>query len=305
MKKPSIQNIITAIKTCDYKELGKDICYDFVGSCLFALGFYTFAEQAGFAPGGLTGISLMIRYFTGAPLGTLTLLLNVPIILICARLLGHRFFIKSMRTMLICTFVMDVIFARLPLYDGEPVVAAVFTGIFAGAGLGIIYMRGSSTGGTDFVLAAIKKKNPHFSFGQITLVLDGIVILMGWPVYGSINAVLYGLISVFATTVVMDKIVYGAGAGKLVIAISEQGAAISKAIALAVDRGSTIAPATGSYTGSDKEMVYCACSNSEVFRIRDAIRQVDHGAIVLVCEASEMFGEGFRSLGEGHDTSTG
>ncbi|MFI3170453.1 MAG: YitT family protein, partial [Faecalibacterium sp.] len=109
MKKPSIPNLITAVKSCNYKEFAKDICYDFVGSCLFALGFYTFAEQGGFAPGGLTGISLMIRYFTGAPLGTLTLLLNLPIILICAPLLGRRFFIKSMRTMLICTFVLDVI----------------------------------------------------------------------------------------------------------------------------------------------------------------------------------------------------
>ncbi len=267
---------------------------------MFALGFYTFAEQAGFAPGGVTGISLMIRYYTGLPLGMLILLINVPIVLICFPLLGRKFFIKSMRTMLISTFVMDVIFARLPLYDGDPVIAAVFTGICAGAGLGIIYMRGSSTGGTDFVLAAIKKKNPHFSFGQITLVLDGLVILLGWPVYGSINAVLYGLVSVFAAMVVMDKIVYGAAAGKLVIAITDEGAPISKAISDAIERGSTITPATGSYTGQAKEMVYCACANSEVFQVRDAIHAVDKSAIVMVCEASETFGEGFGNLKAEH-----
>lgn len=300
MKLPHWQTVFTWLKTRDYPAIGKDICYDFVGSCLFALGFYTFAEQAGFAPGGVTGISLMIRYFTGAPLGTLSLLLNIPIILICAPMLGRRFLGHSVRTMLISAFVMDVIFSRLPLYEGEPVLAAVFTGICSGAGLGLIYMRGSSTGGVDFILAAIKKKNPHFSFGQITLFLDGIVILMGWPVYGSINAILYGLICVFAATIVMDKIVYGAGAGKLVIAISDAGAPIANAISQAVDRGSTIAPATGSYTGMAKEMIYCACANSEVFQVQDAIHKVDPKAIVMVCEASETYGEGFRSLGEKH-----
>ncbi len=286
----------TTLKQYNYKALGKDIVYDFIGSCLFALGFYTFAEQAGFAPGGITGISLMIRYFTGVPLGAMTLALNIPIILICAPMLGRKFFVHSMRTMLISAFVMDVIFVRLPLYYGDPILAAVFTGICSGAGLGLIYMRGSSTGGVDFIIAAIKKKNPHFSFGQITLFLDGIVILMGWPVYGTINAVLYGLICVFAATVVMDKIVYGAGAGKLVIAVTDAGMPISKAISDSVERGSTITPAMGSYTGQKKEMVYCACSNSEVFRIRDAIHDADNRAIVLVCEASEMFGEGFKKL---------
>ncbi len=296
MKQSPLKFAIHWFKTLNYKAFAKDIAYDFVGSCLFALGFYTFAEKAGFAPGGITGISLMIRHFTGVPLGGMMLLLNVPIILICAPMLGRKFFAHSMRTMLISAFVMDVIFARLPLYEGDPVLAAVFTGLCSGAGLGLIYMRGSSTGGVDFIIAAIKKKNPHFSFGQITLFLDGIVILMGWPVYGTINAVLYGLICVFAATVVMDKIVYGAGAGKLVIAITDAGMPISKAISESVERGSTISPAIGSYTGQAKEMVYCACSNSEVFRVRDAIHDVDKNAVVMVCEASEMFGEGFRSL---------
>ncbi len=296
MKQSPIQTAIHWVKTLNYKAFGKDIAYDFLGSCLFALGFYTFAENAGFAPGGITGISLMIRHFTGVPLGAMMLLLNVPIILICAPMLGRKFFVHSMRTMLISAFVMDVIFARLPLYEGDPILAAVFTGICSGAGLGLIYMRGSSTGGVDFIIAAIKKKHPHFSFGQITLFLDGIVILMGWPVYGTINAVLYGLVCVFAATVVMDKIVYGAGAGKLVIAITDVGAPIAKAISDSVERGSTICPAIGSYTGQAKEMVYCACSNSEVFRVRDAIHDTDKKAIVMVCEASETFGEGFRSL---------
>ncbi len=290
------KKILSFLVADSYSAFCKDTLYDIIGCALFALGFYTFAEQGGFAPGGMTGIALMIRYFTGAPLGALVLCMNIPIILICGRLLGRRFFLRSVRTILISTFMMDVVFANLPLYTGEPLLAAVFTGICSGAGLGVIYMRGSSTGGSDFIIAAVKRIKPHLSFGQITLVLDGIVIMMGWPVYGTINAVLYGLIAVFAATIVMDKIIYGAGSGKLVIAVTDYGKDIAAAISQSVERGSTLVPATGSYTGVAREMLYCACSNNEVFQIRHDIASVDPRAIIIICEANEVFGEGFSLI---------
>lgn len=279
------------------REFGVDALYDVAGSVLFALGFYTFASDGGFAPSGVTGIAMLIRhYLPWMPLGTLTLVLNVPIVLVCLPVLGKKYLYKSLRTMLVSTFILDVVFARLPIYTGSRLLCAVFTGIFAGAGLGIIYMRGSTTGGSDFIIAAVKKRKPHLSFGQITLVLDGIVILTGWPVFGDIDAVLYGLISVAASTIVMDKIIYGAGSGKLVIAVTEAelGQAAAQAVCTAVDRGATLAPARGSYTGMNKQMLYCACSNNEVFRIRRAIYEVDPRAIIMICEASEVFGEGFK-----------
>ena len=277
------------------RELALDIAADIAGSVLFAIGYYTFAEKGGFAPGGVSGIALLIRHYTGAPLGLLTLVLNIPIIFACLPVLGRSYLMKSLRTMLVSTFFLDVVFARLPVYEGNPLLAAVFTGVFSGAGLGIIYMRGSTTGGSDFIIAAVKKKHPHLSFGQITLFLDGAVILGGWAVYGTIDAVLYGLVAVFASTIVMDKIIYGAGAGKLAIIVTEKGGAAAQAIAAAVDRGATLAPARGSYTGREKQLVYCACSNNEVFRLRRAVYAVDPGAIIMICEANEVFGEGFKA----------
>lgn len=276
------------------KDFAVDTLYDVVGTALFALGFYTFAEKGGFAPGGLTGIAMIIRHFTHAPLGTLTLLLNLPIVLCTVRLLGWRFYGKSIRTILISTVMFDLVFPLFPVYEGSQLLSALFTGVCSGVGLGIIYMRGSSTGGTDFVIAAVKKVRPHLSFGQVTLVLDGVVILAGAIAFGSVDSVLYGLVAVFAATVVMDKIIYGAGSGKLIIAVTNHGAAAAKAISDAVERGSTLAPATGAYTGIAREMLYCACSNSEVFLVRRAITRVDPGAIVMICEAAEVFGEGFK-----------
>lgn len=271
-----------------------DLACDIGGSLLFALGFYTFAENGGFAPGGVTGIAMMLRHFTGAPLGVLTLLLNVPIVAFSLPRLGRSFFIKSIRSMLLATFCLDVVLPLFPAYDGSQLLAAVFTGVCSGAGLGLIYMRGSSTGGMDFLIAAIKKKRPHLSFGQIVMAADGCIVLLGGVVFDGMDAVLHGLIAVFAATFVMDRIIYGAGSGKLVIAVTNQGQKAAQHIFEEADRGCTLTPATGAFTGAAKQMVYCACSNREVFLVKKAVFRADPGAILMVCEASEVFGEGFH-----------
>lgn len=278
------------------KEQVMDLVFEVLGAVMFSIGFYSFAENAGFAPGGVTGLAMLIRHFVPVlPLGTLSFCINIPIILCCAPILGKTYMMKSVRTLIIVTLVMDGVLARFPTYTGDPLLASLFSGLFAGIGLALIYMRGSTTGGSDFVIAAVKKKNPHLSFGQITLLIDGIIIVLGWPVFGSIDAVLYGAVSCFVYSMVMDKIMYGAGSGKLVIAITNHGQACADAISDAVERGATIAPATGSYTGMAREMVYCACANSEVFRVRRAIHTVDPRAMMMICEASEVYGEGFRA----------
>lgn len=282
------------------KDFLIDNLYDFLGALMFGIGFYNFAENGGFAPGGVTGIALLIREFLPQiPLGLLSFAINVPIIACCLPILGKKYMLRSIRTLIWVTLVMDGLLARFPVYNGDPLLASLFTGVFAGIGLGLIYMRGSNTGGGDFVVAAVKKKNPHLSFGTVTIAMDAVIIFMGWPVFGSLDAVLYGMISCITYSLVMDKIMYGVGAGKLVIAITDHGQACAEAISQAVGRGATIVPARGSYTGQAKEMVYCACSNSEVYHVRHAVNQVDPRVIMMVCEAADLVGEGFQEAGAG------
>ena len=138
----------------------------------------------------------------------MTLVLNIPIILCTFRILGRRFFLKSLRTMIISTIIIDGILPHFPVYDSNRLLAAVFSGILMGAGLAIIYMRNSSTGGADFLIHAAKRKAPHFSFGQISMIMDAVIIFLGVPAFGDIDSALYGMISVFALTIVMDKIMY-------------------------------------------------------------------------------------------------
>ena len=283
-------------------ELLKDIACDLAGSLLYGVGVYTFALKGEFAPGGVSGLALIINALWGLPVGTVSLLLNLPIVALTFSTLGRRFFLKSLRTMVISTVIIDFVLPLFPVYEGSRLLAAGFSGVLMGAGLSLIYMRGSSTGGTDFLIHAAKRKAPHISFGNLSLAIDAAVILLGIPAFGDIDAALYGMVSAFALTIVMDKIIYGAGSGKLVLVITNEGQAVSRAIDAAVERGSTLVDVTGSYSDLARRMVMCACSNNEVFKVRTAAHRVDPGALVMICEASEVFGEGFRAPEVGEKT---
>lgn len=141
----------------------------------------------------------------------MTLVLNVPLVLISYKAVGKKFLLKTAVTMLISTFFLDSVFPFFPLYRGQRLLAAVYSGILLGGGMVLFYLRGSSSGGIDFLTMAIKKKHPSFSLGKITLMIDLAVILLGWPVFGDVDAVLYGLISTFASVVVIDKFFTGSG----------------------------------------------------------------------------------------------
>ncbi len=176
------------------KGLAVNILFYTIGSLLMSLGLYTFALHAQFAPGGVSGVAIMLNHFTGWPIGMVTLTLNLPLIAVCIKVVGGAFVARSVYTMLINIVFMDVIFPLFPSYYGNPLLAAMFTGICMGAGLAIIYMRGASSGGVDFITMSIKKIRPHFSVGQIAIAMDAVVILSGGAAFRNIDAVLCGLV---------------------------------------------------------------------------------------------------------------
>ncbi|MDO4619957.1 MAG: YitT family protein [Lachnospiraceae bacterium] len=270
-----------------------DLLCDIIGSFLFAIGIYTFAKTADFAPGGISGLALICNHLWNLPIGLTTLLLNVPLVIISYKVVGKHFLFKTARTMIISTIFLDVIFPLTPTYTGSPLTAALYSGLGMGAGMAFFYMRGSSSGGTDFLTMTIKVRHPHFSLGAVTMVIDFLVILLGWPVFGNVDAVLYGLITSFVNSVALDKILYGMGAGKLMVIITNHAKAIADYISELSERGSTIVKAVGSYTGEEREVLLCACSKSQAYTIKNAAHEIDPGAFVMITETSEVFGEGF------------
>ena len=240
------------------RQTAADLIYDIAGSVLYAVGLYTFAGNAGFAPGGISGLALILK------------------------------------TMIISSLMLDVIFPFTPMYEGNRMVAAVYSGIFLGAGMALFYMRGSSSGGIDFLALTIKKKRPYMSIGVITLLIDLVVILLGWPVFGDVDAVLYGVASTGASTIVIDKILYGIGAGTLAIIITDKGKAIAAGISEKAGRGVTSLPAVGGYTGMHRDVILCACTKSEANLVKTAVQETDADAFLMFTETSEVFGEGFK-----------
>lgn len=224
-----------------------------------------------------------------------TLFINLPLIVISYRTLGKRFLLKTAKSMVITTFFLDVVFPVFPMYEGQRMMAALCSGALMGAGMVMFYMRGSSSGGLDFVIMPIKKKRPHLSVGKITMIIDLGIILLGWPVFGDVDAALYGLVSTFASVVVIDKVLYGLGAGTLAFVVTEKGDEVAAKIAELTKRGVTSVKATGTYTGKKKNVLLCACSKSEAFLVKCAAEEADENMFLMFMETSEVFGEGFRS----------
>lgn len=298
--KNKVKNYFTKAKV---KELTADVIYDIIGSVLYAVGFYTFASNADFAPGGVGGISIIINhYLPWMPLFLCQNIINIPIAIICYKLLGKKFFIKSLITMFFMWVIGDFIAPLFPKYGGETMVeanrliAAIFAGILTGAGLALIYMRGSSTGGSDFVIMSIRKKRPHMSVGSITLMIDGIIIIIGGIVFGNINAVLYGILMTILSSLVIDKIMYGSGSQKMLLIISDHTDEIKDKIFEVTERGVTFLKAVGAYTGQDKHIIMCVCSKSEVFPTREIVKKTDPNAMVMLSTVDEAYGYGFNPL---------
>lgn len=289
----------------DPKRLSIDLLFDIVGSLLYGAGIYSFAYTAQFAPGGVSGLAILLNTLTrglplcpaGIPIGLGTLLINIPIIFFCFKALGKAYFLRSVKTMVISSAIVDYLMPCLWTYQGSPMLAAIFGGILVGAGLACIYLRDSSTGGSDYIILAIQKSHPQFSLGMVSLAVDGVVILLGGIVYGNVDAALYGMIMTITYSVMIDKILMGNDSRKLTTIISTRGPAISERITAEIDRGLTVLQGKGGFTGEEKDLILCACSKAEVFKIKRIAHEIDDQSFVLVSSIDAAYGNGFKPHG--------
>lgn len=276
------------------KELAKDLAYDIVGSLLIAVGIYNFALYANLPLAGISGICLILYKITGLPIGVGTVILNIPIALLCYKLLGHHFFFRSIKSMLISSFFIDVVAPLFPVYQGDRLLAAVCSGVISALGYAIIYLRNSSTGGSDFIIMAVKALKPHLSLGNITFAIDGTIILIGGLMFSDVDGIIYGIMMSFLMSMVIDKVMYGVDRGKVALIVTEHGEEIAFEVERVTGRGATFLKAQGSFSKLDKQVVMIACDNKEMFRVQQVAKQCDPKAFTVVLESSEVLGEGFK-----------
>ena len=278
------------------KKFAVQIFFEIFGSICIAAAIYNFAVQAEFPMTGFSGISIILYQLLNVPIGLSTVLLNIPVALLCYKLLGKKFFISSIRCMLISSFFIDYIAPLFPVYTGDRLLAALCTGVIGGFGYALIYMQNSSTGGSDFIVMAVKALNPHIPLGKIVLFSDVTIILLGGLILQDMDGVIYGLIVSVLFSYAVDKIMYGINSGKMVLIVTKHGKEICALIDEIVDRGSTILPAYGGYRQEDKQVVMCACSNKEMYMLQKAVKEADPESFSIILESNEVHGEGFHML---------
>ncbi len=277
------------------KEIGMDIGVDFLGGLLIAIGVYNFAVASGFPISGVSGIAVVFYHYWKIPIGIMTNLFNIPIVIFCYKLLGKEFLWKSLKTMLISNAVLDYVAPLFPIYEGEPILSAICMGVFSGMGFALIYARNTSTGGADFIIMAIRKLKPYWSFGKIIVILDFTIVIVGGILMdGHIDSLIYGLLATYILSVVVDKAMYGIDAGKMALIVTEHGAQVASKIDEMTQRGSTLLKGVGAYSQEEKQIVMCACNNKQMHMVQKAVKEVDEDAFLIMMESSEVRGKGFK-----------
>lgn len=268
-----------------------------VGSVVYGIGTHAFVAPANIAPGGATGLALMVNYLFGLPIGTMTLVLNVPLLILAWFYLSHRFAVATAITTTLCSLILDVAIAPFcPVYAGDRLLCSLYGGVLVGLGMAFIFIAGTTTGGTDILGYLLQKKKPHISIGRALMLVDGVVLVVSILVYGDIEAALFGLISLYAQTKIIDGVIYGGDVGSMATIVTGNPDDMAAKIIYELDRSATLLPAKGAYSKQDVSVLLCTVRKSQFSKLKKIVYEADANAFVMVTETTEVFGLGFKDI---------
>lgn len=271
------------------------------GGLLMGISVQYFAAPNNISVGGVNGLATLVNYMTGgaAPIGLVSLAINIPLFIFAFLKFERTLFFKTLIGTVVSSVMIDVMgyFTYKP-YSGDMLVAALFSGVAGGVGLGLIFLRGATTGGTDIVGRLLKYRFPHMEIGKLLMIIEGVVLICTTLVYRNINNALYSIISIYTYTKFVDTVLYGIDYGKSYIVITEHPREIAKKIMTSLDRGVTLIKGIGAYTGRELEVILTAVRNSETGKLREIVRTMDPSAFIIVTATTETIGEGFKSIGD-------
>lgn len=268
-----------------------------IGTGLVATAIQCIYDPISLVTGGFTGLAIIVKAVTsrmipgGIPLWLTNIALNIPVFLAAWKIKGKRFIGRT----LVGTFLLSAWLYVIPSIDltqGDHILAAVFGGVIGGVGMGLILLAKATTGGTDMVATLVQHYVRHYSIVQIMQILDALVVLCGFYVFG-IRAALYAIVAIFITSKVSDALMEGFKFSKAAFIITDKYELVAKCILEDLDRGVTGLMAKGMYSGADKCMLYCVVSQKEIVQVKEIVAEVDPNAFVIVSDAREVLGEGF------------
>ena len=267
-----------------------------IGAFIFSFGIAMFTSPNNIAPGGVSGIGTMLNHLFNIPIGSVIIAVNIPLFIFSFKKFGRNFFKKSLFATFLTSSLIDILpFILEKHYIYSPLLASIFGGVSIGVGVGIIFLRGGTTGGADILAKLIRLKYPHFSLGTLVFIIDAIIVISTLFVYGSIEALLYSTISFFVTSRAVDAIIFGAARSKMLLIITTQPQEISKRIMNDIQHGVTLIPASGGYTKEEKTILLSVVRPNEVAEINKIVKEIDRSAFTIITESNEVFGYGFQS----------
>lgn len=271
----------------------KWIILTLLGSAVFALGFALFLEPNEINTGGISGLAMVMVKLTGVgTVGLFSILMNIPLFLIGGLKIGKRFFFGSLIGMLVSSALIDA-FAMIPFVTQEPLVGGLYGGVLCGAGIGMVFTAGTSTGGSDILVRLLKRRYRNVPIGGISMAFDAVVVLLTGVVFRDITKVLYSGIVVFVAGQVMDAVVYRFDYSRVALIISVHHAQIAQAIGEKLDRGATYLHGEGSYTHNNTEVILTVVKKRQLAELKELVMEIDSNAFVIVQEAHQVLGDGF------------
>ena len=284
---------MTSMKETKAKTWLIDILYVVVGSIFWAIGMNIFHVPNNIAPGGFSGIATVLNYYFDLPIGAMIALMNIPQFIISIKKYSKEFVIKTLLTIVITSTVIDVTAAFFPTFTGDVLLAAIAGGAASGIGLGLIYVRDITTGGTSLLARLVQDKFPTVSYAQMVFILDAIIVVVAAVAYQDWVTALYAAIAIIVTEIINDVMLAGLHNGKLVYIISKKNDEISKFIMIDMDRGLTALKGRGCYTNTDRDILMVVVKKFELPKIKKMIKDIDKDAFIIVGDVSEIHGEGF------------
>ena len=276
-------------------RLAQDYLWIALGSVLYSLSFDWFyvPNQIGF--GGLTALGMILNHLSPAvPIGTVVLILNIPIFILGWKFLGGHTLVSSLFAMAATSVLVDLISAVYTFPPMDPMLAAIFGGVSLGLSLGIIFSKGATTGGTDLIARLLKLPFAWLPMGKLMLAVDLTMLLAVSAVFRSLESAMYGIIALYITTAVMDQVLYGLDRSKVAYIVTANPRPMAAEINRQLDRGVTYLHGEGSFSGQDKLVLMCAFRQRQIVPLKALVHALDPEAFLIVCDAHEVLGQGFR-----------
>ncbi len=273
-----------------------DILAFVFGSALVAAGLVLFTIPNDIAPGGVSGLATALAYFTPVSVGIWSLILNVPLVALAWWKLGFRPLIKTIVTTLLLSAFIELFLRILPPYSNNVLLASVLGGVLSGIGMGMVFVRGATTGGTDLISLLLNRVFPNTSVGSLLLIVDATVVVFAVVVFHNIEVALYSIVTIFVTTRTIDAIMQGVDHAKVIYIVTERGDDILALLADELGRGVTVLQGRGGYTKRDKHVLMLVTRRNSFSQTLKSIKTIDKQAFIFVTDATEVHGEGFKPM---------